>query len=172
MDNFGIPLDIEQEQIKQQIITSCKQMEQEEERKNTVKNKINEMLNSEEYIALSFPINEETQRGTLQFDGTIREGLDGGYSNAYIGISTELDTGTSSMNINSENMLVHDKSNCKSSKQFVFLVPKEHLEVNNASSKFTINFTAQNPEAPFSMKGQGTIKNKISQKGADTFCLE
>ena len=143
---------------------------------------INQMLGSDDYIALSIGDRNDSRRKATIIRGHASKDLRSGYSTAFLDTSSEMDIDSSNIAIDNVHILIpqNTTNNCGNG-QRIILVPRSGISARG-SSVFQINVSGKkdsfdvvqgtNQEIDFSIKGNVTIAEQIEQSGADIWCVK
>ena len=152
--------------------------------------KILEMLNSEDYIALSLRSDENGVRVIIKTLAPFYGLIEGYETSIYPAVSSR----SSKISLKGYHVLTpKQEKNLCGKKQSVILVPKKEIHFDNKQA-FSINYQGREKLSrktslffvdsggniqkkiykdfmPFSLKGRGIIDKKIKQPGADLWCV-
>ena len=141
---------------------------------------ISQMLESEDYAALSFPATKETM-GPYSMRGIANKGIQE-YELARLNAGSQIDTGPSKITFTNSHLLTPEKgANDCGKNQKVVLIPKSTLFTTKGEVSL-IDFSGEKDDLDMtkgkirkirhSLKGRIKVKDQFERKGADLICAE
>ena len=171
-----------------EIKKGCRRFDNKFQFKRFSVNQINKMLESESYIALSIRIPTETD-GVMAIYGNASKGFKEEYGHALLSVSSYFYTDFSKLTYKNIHKLypktkgTNQHQNPCGNIQTIFLIPKKSIYLKGKNNLFQVHFSGEREtissdplskdgKVPFSLTGHITVTKKITQKGADLWCIK